>query len=127
MLHVVESNKSIEQLRNDLGQACKERGFGVLGVHDLREKMREKGVAYASECLVFEVCNPEQARQALEVNPELSTALPCRISVFRGKDGKVRLATIRPTFLLELFATPGLRGVADEVERTLVAIMAAAR
>lgn len=127
MLHVVDSTKPVDQLRADLTQACKDRGFGVLGVHDLREKLREKGVDYSGECLVFEVCNPEKARQVLEANPEISTALPCRISVYRGADGGTRLATLRPSLLMELFATPTLEGVADEVERTLVAIMEAAR
>ncbi|MBI2899840.1 MAG: DUF302 domain-containing protein [Planctomycetes bacterium] len=123
MLIAVDSKKSLAQLREDLPKACAARKFGVLGVHDLKEKMREKGVDYAGECLVFEVCNPQKAKQVLEANPDISTALPCRISAYRTKDGGVRLATLRPTKLIDLFGTKELQQTAREVEETLEAIM----
>ena len=56
--------------------------FGVLGVHNLREKMESKGVAFGRECRVFEVCNPVHAGKVLGENIEISTALPCRIAVY---------------------------------------------
>jgi uncharacterized protein (DUF302 family) len=85
--------------------------------------MKEKGVDYGGECLIFEVCNPQKAKQTLEVNPEISTALPCRISAFRTKEGKIRLSTIRPSRLLDLFGSEDLKAVATEVETTITAIM----
>ena len=70
--------------------------FGVLGVHDLKAKMAEKGVEFARECRIYEVCNPQQARRVLERNMEISTALPCRVSVYE-EGGITKLATIKPT------------------------------
>ena len=125
MLHIVESSKPLAQLAADLAQAVTRHKFGVLGVHDLKAKMAEKGVPFARECRVFEVCNPYQAKKVLEANLEISTALPCRISVYE-EGGKTKLATIRPTALIELYRTPELKGVAEEVEATLVQIMAEA-
>ncbi len=58
----------------------------------------------------------------LEVSPEISTALPCRISIYREGDG-VTLATIRPTAMIEMFKTPQLKTVAEEVEAVMVRIM----
>ena len=58
----------------------------------------------------------------MEANTEISTALPCRISVYQESEG-VTLATLRPTSLLEMFQTPGLRAVAEEVEETIIAMM----
>jgi len=123
MLYSVDSEKSLAQLREDLPKACQKHKFGVLNVIDLKEKMREKGVDYAGDCLIFEVCNPQKAKQALEANPEISTALPCRISVFKTKEGKTRISTIRPAHLLELYGTAGLRELAAEVEEALTGIM----
>ena len=97
----------------------------MLGVHDLKAKIAEKGVAFARECRVFEVCNPHQAKTVLEANLAISTALPCRISVYE-EHGVTKLATIKPSAMIELYATPGLKGVAQEVEATLEAIMAEA-
>jgi uncharacterized protein (DUF302 family) len=123
MLYSVDSGKSLAQLREDLPKACAARKFGVMSVIDLREKMKEKGVEYAGECLIFEVCNPHKAKEALDADPAISTALPCRISVFKTRDGKTRIATIRPGMLLDLFGAANLKGLAAEVEETLIAIM----
>jgi uncharacterized protein (DUF302 family) len=125
MLHVVESRKPLDRVARDLETAVARHKFGVLGVHDLRAKMAEKGVAFDRECRVFEVCNPHQAKKVLDTNLEISTALPCRISVYE-EGGVTKLATIKPTTMIDLYATPGLKDVAREVETTLEAIMAEA-
>jgi uncharacterized protein (DUF302 family) len=84
--------------------------------------MQEKGVEFQGECLIYEVCNPHQAKKVLESNLELSTALPCRISVYRTGTGYT-LATIKPAALVELFHADAVRPVAEEVERTILSIM----
>ena len=122
MLHIVESKKTLADVTRDLEQAVARHKFGVLGVHDLKAKMAEKGVPFDRECRVFEVCNPHQAKKVLEANLEISTALPCRISVYQEGE-RTKLATIKPTALIALFASPGLREVAREVEATLEKIM----
>ena len=120
MLHIVESKKSLDRVAKDLEVAVARHKFGVLGIHDLKATMAKKGVEFARECRIFEVCNPHQAKKVLEAN---LTALPCRISVYE-EGGVTKLATLKPTAVLDLYATPGLKGVAQEVESTLEAIMA---
>ncbi len=122
MLYRLHSRKNLAEVAQGLEAAAQKHKFGILGVHDLRAKLREKGVPFDRECQVFEVCNPQQAKKVLDANAEISTALPCRISVYRDGDG-VTLATLRPTALLEMFQTPGLRGVAEEVEETILKMM----
>jgi uncharacterized protein (DUF302 family) len=122
MLYRVHTQKSLEEVGRALEAAAQRHKFGVLGVHDLQAKMREKGVEFDRACRIFEVCNPQQAKKVLEANAEISTALPCRISVYSEGDG-VTLATLRPTALIGMFETPGLRAVAEEVEETLIAMM----
>jgi len=122
MLYRIHSPKGIWEVAQALEAAAQRHNFGVLAVHDLKAKLKEKGVEFDRECQVFEVCNPQQAKKVLESNAEISTALPCRISIYREGSG-VTLATIRPTALLEMFHTPGLRGVAEEVEEAIVKMM----
>jgi uncharacterized protein (DUF302 family) len=52
----------------------------------------------------------------------ISTALPCRISVYE-EGGKTMLATLKPTALLAMFNMPQLEQVAQEVEDTIIKIM----
>jgi uncharacterized protein (DUF302 family) len=105
-----------------LQAAVEANHFGVMHVHNLKETMAKKGVEFARECLIFEVCQPQQAKKVLEQNMSVSTALPCRISLY-DEGGKTILATLKPTTLLALFNAPQLAGVAQEVEDTIVKIM----
>ena len=105
-----------------LHSAVEANRFGVLHVHDLKETMAKKGVEFAHECLIFEVCQPQQAKKVLDENMSVSAALPCRISIYE-EGGKTILATLKPTTLLAMFNTPQLEGVAKEVEDTIVKIM----
>jgi uncharacterized protein (DUF302 family) len=84
--------------------------------------MVKKGVAFDHECLIFEVCQPQQAKKVLDQNMSVSTALPCRISIYE-ENGQTILASLKPTTLLALFNTPQLTDVAQEVEDTIVKIM----
>jgi uncharacterized protein (DUF302 family) len=84
--------------------------------------MTKKGVEFQPECLIFEVCQPQQAKRVLDQNMSISTALPCRISIYE-EGGKTILATLKPTTLLAMFNAPHLEGVALEVEHTIVKIM----
>lgn len=123
MLISLDSNKPLARLREDLQRACAERGFGVLGVIDLKSKLREKGIEHARECMVFEVCSPPQAKRVLDASPDMASMLPCRIAVVEVEPGKMRLSTVRPTRLVELLAPGELGGVAREVEEALAAII----
>ncbi|MFB3777185.1 MAG: DUF302 domain-containing protein [Bryobacteraceae bacterium] len=122
MLFEIDSAKNLEAIDKGLHEAAARHQFGVVAVHNLKETMAKKGVEFAGECVVYEVCNPHQAKKVLEANGAVSTALPCRISVYRGFNG-YRLATILPTALMKIFATPSLLPVAREVEAVIVAMM----
>ncbi len=122
MLFELTSQKPLSEIDQALHAAAARHQFGVLGVHDLKQKMQEKGVDFQGECRVYEVCNPMQAKKVLEANGAISTALPCRISVYR-QGSAYKIATILPTAMLALFGTPGLEPVAQEVEQTVKAIM----
>ncbi len=118
----VTSTKSLEQTCEDLQTAVGNHQFGVMGVHNLSQTMASKGVEFEAGCRIFEVCNPHKAKTVLEANLEISSALPCRISVFTEGDA-VKLSTIKPSLLLTMFDVDGIQSVADEVEQTLSAIM----
>src|SRR4030065_2474977 len=105
MLYEIESTKTIDQVCQDLGKAVVEHKFGVMTIHNLKETMKKKGVEFDREGRIFEVCHPHQAKRVLEKNMEISTALPCRISVFT-EGGEVKLATLKPTALISHFTVP---------------------
>lgn len=122
MMIQLNTGKTVEAAAEALQIAVEANHFGVMQVHDLAETMRKKGVEFAHECLIFEVCQPQQAKRVLDGCMSLSTALPCRISIYE-EGGKTFVATLKPTTLLAMFNTPQLDDVAQEVEDTILKIM----
>ena len=125
MLYVKEAAGSVDDVVRRLHEAAAAEQFGVLGEHDLKSRMAEKGVAFGPHCRIVEVCNPHQAREVLEGDMRISTALPCRISVYE-QGGAVMAATLRPTALLDLFAAADLMAVAEDVEARIIRMIDAA-
>jgi uncharacterized protein (DUF302 family) len=122
MLIKVSTLKTVSETAAALQAAVEAHHFGVMQVHNLKEAMEKKGVEFARECLVFEVCQPHQAKKVLDQNMSVSTALPCRISLYE-EGGKTILATLRPTTMLAMFNVPQLESVAREVEDTIIKII----
>jgi uncharacterized protein (DUF302 family) len=118
----VPTEKTVSEVAAALQAAVQANHFGVMQVHNLKETMTKKGVEFARECLIFEVCQPQQAKKVLDYNMSIFTALPCRISIYE-ENRKTILATLKPTTLLAMFDAPQLKGVAQEVEATIVKIM----
>ena len=118
----VPSDKTLEEIDQALRDSISRHKYGVLAVHNLRDTMQKKGGELAYDCVIYEVCNPQQAKKALEKNGAISAALPCRISVY-GSPGAYNLATIAPTAMMGLFKEPELLDIATEVERTVLEIM----
>jgi len=120
MYYIVDTDKTFEQASIDLESSVKNLGFGVLHVHDLGETFRSKGIDFAENCRVFEVCNPTHASKLLSVDMKLNMALPCRISIFTEK-GSTKIGLIKPSQMLtELSETPALLEVANEVEEKTI-------
>ena len=122
MLVKTSTGKTVNETATALHAAVQANQFGVMQVHNLKETMVNKGVEFERECLIFEVCQPRQAKKILDRNMSVSTALPGRISIYE-EGGKTILASLRPTILLGMFDSPQLEGVAKEVEDTIVRIM----
>ena len=127
MYYIVESEKSFEQAATDLDAAVKRNGFGVLHVHDIGATLRGKGVEFANQCRVFEVCNPAQAAKVMATDMRLNMALPCRISVYT-EGGKTRIGMIKPSGILSaLSQDAALAKVAQEVEEKTMRMVDEAR
>lgn len=112
----------MDEIERGLQESAALHQFGVIAVHDLQETLKKKGVDLAMECRIYEVCNPRQAKKVLDADGAISTALPCRISVYGSPKGYT-LATMRPTEMMKAFANPAIEPVAQEVEAVILQMM----
>jgi uncharacterized protein (DUF302 family) len=60
--------------------------FGVIHMHDVKATLAKKGVEIETESRIYEICNPMRAKWLLDKNFQLVTGLPCRVSIWQGKE-----------------------------------------
>ena len=77
----------------------------------------------ANDCLVFDVCNPQKAKDVLDMDMSMNLALPCRISVY-SENQQTYIGMISPKAMLAMLSdSPELATAASEVESTLQTII----
>ena len=113
MKYIAETKKHIDDVVRDLETAIKANGFGILHTYNLKDILKSKGIDLPQECRIFEICNPIQASEVLAEDMDVNMALPCRISVWQGEEGKMKIGMISPKAMLEsLSASPVLKDIA---------------
>ena len=122
MFITMRTRKSLGEVRQRFEEAAAEHKFGVLGVHDVGDRLRAKGLSFDRKFYVYEVCNHVAAKKVLDTNVRIGTALPCRVSIYTD-GGEVVLETLKPTTMLAMFGEPTLEGTAREIEAAIESIM----
>jgi len=117
--HTVKTKKSIDNAIIDLTKNLKEIGFGVLETLDFKKILTEKGLEFADNYKLMEVCNPHLAKQVLEANPDLGLLLPCTIAVYHKNDENF-ISLARPTSLLSMASDENLKISGEDIENGLI-------
>lgn len=120
--HTVKTNKNIDNTITDLIKGLKEINFGVLETLDFKKILSEKGLEFADNYKLLEVCNPHLAKQVLEANPDLGLLLPCTIAVYQ-KNNENFISLARPTSLFSMISDKNLKFSGEEIENNLIRII----
>jgi uncharacterized protein (DUF302 family) len=123
MYYIADTDKSFEQACIALESAVSRNDFSVLHVHDLGKTLRAKGITFAQQCKIFEVCNPRHTANVLSNDMRLNMVLPCRISVYTDQ-GKTKIGLLKPGQMLSALSdNPALVQIAEEVESSTIQIV----
>ena len=120
--HTVKTQKNIDDAITTLTEGLKEINFGVLETLDFKKILAEKGVDFADNYRLMEVCNPHLAKQVLESSPDLGLLLPCTIAVYQ-KNNETFISLARPTSLLSMVSEHNLKFSGEEIENNLIKII----
>jgi uncharacterized protein (DUF302 family) len=104
----------IEQVRD----ALKKEGFGVLTEIDVKGKMKEKLGLDMRKYIILGACNPPNAYKAILAEENIGLMLPCNVIVYE-KGGKTVLSVIRPTVAMKMIDNAELQKLAEAVEGQL--------
>lgn len=105
-------------------EALKQRGFGVLTRIDVSDTLREKIGAEFRPYVILGACNPRMAHQALLVEDKVGTMLPCNVIV-QEVDGKSEVAAVDPVASMQAIDNASLAAVAAKVREELKAMIEA--
>ena len=102
-------------------QRVKEKGFGVLHIHDVKATLAGKG--FDREPLkVIEICNAKYASEVLSKDIKISLMLPCPISVY-VEGGKTYISTLMPKVIAEFYPEADIKSIAEEVDEIVLSIV----
>jgi uncharacterized protein (DUF302 family) len=116
-------------VRDRLERALSEQGFGVLTEVDVQATFKNKlGVDHEPH-VILGVCNPELAKQALDVDRDVALLLPCTATLrWTGNATEIKILDPEKAFMLASEdARSELEGLAGDVRTRLAAALRAAR
>jgi uncharacterized protein (DUF302 family) len=119
--YTVKTNKGFDAAVATIEAKSKEKGFGVLHIHDVKATLAAKG--YDREPLkIIEICNAKYASQVLAKDIKISLMLPCPISVY-VESGKTYISTLRPKVISDFYPHADIQSIAEEVDRIVLSIV----
>lgn len=99
-----------------IATSATKRGWSVGQAHDMQAAMKQSGVNDAKRMKVLATC-PKNANERLaKASQGKLPPLPCRVTVFEGKDGKSYVVRMNTTLLA--------RGLKDEPAKVMAEIAA---
>jgi len=100
-------------------EALKAEGFGVITQIDIRETLKRKVNADFRPYTILGACNPALALEALKLEDEVGTMLPCNVIVQELRLGEVEIAAVDPVASMQAIQNRELADKAQTVRGKL--------
>lgn len=97
--------------------ALAHKGFGVLTEVDMKATLKAKLDVDMEDYLILGACNPQFAREAVDVYPQIGVLLPCNVVVRKDPEAPdtVIVDAMDPRLMVDVTNEPALNHIADEV------------
>lgn len=118
MIKLYDTDKSVDTFIEDIQKVFPDYKFGLQHIHNPPEKIKAKGLEFENECKILDICNPFIAKEILDADIAISSAIPCRISVY-NKNGQTTVAFNSFVQMIDDL-NPDLIEVAKEAEEKII-------
>lgn len=105
MIEVYPSNFGFDETVTALQQAFDGNGWKVSHVYDIQQSLLDDGKGNIGRMKIFSVCKPAYAEKILTADErkKISAMMPCRLSIYETKAGRVYIAAINISLLSKMF------------------------
>jgi len=117
------SGTSFNEIRTRLETALKKEGFGVLTEIDIQATMKKKLDKDYLPHLILGACNPVYADKVLSIDPNISTLLPCNVTIREIENGDIVVSTINPEAAMSAINNPAIEKIAREIQEKLLSVL----
>jgi uncharacterized protein (DUF302 family) len=107
------------RLVDEVREALRAQGFGVLTEIDIQKTLREKLGEELESYVILGACNPPLARDALRADREIGLLLPCNVVVRADGTDATLVQALNPQTIVHVAARPELQATADEATTRL--------
>lgn len=111
--------KSFDQVIDDVTNALKKEGFGVLTEIDVQDTLKKKIDVDFKKYKILGACNPHFAHKALSTEDKIGVFLPCNVVVEENENGEIEVSAVDPIASMMAAKNDALEDIAHEVQEKL--------
>lgn len=119
----VLKSEGIASLRSKVEAGLKEVDFGVLTEIDIQSTMKYKLGKDYPPFLILGACNPVFADKVLTVEPQVSTLLPCNVTIRSIGGDDYEVSIMDPAAAMSVVKNPAVESLAGEVRAKLMRML----
>lgn len=105
MLNVSKSKYDLEETVTAITEAAESRGWQVPKIYNLQKSLQNAGHEDMTQLKILSICQPHHAYNILkdDENKKVTAMMPCRIGVFKTKDGQVYISEMNIGLMSKMF------------------------
>ena len=118
-IHRTLADTDMNGLKQRVIAALAQEGFGVLTEIDLQATLKKKLDRDIGPHVILGACNPHYAHEVLQIDPRMSTMLPCNVTLREVSVGSYEVAAIDPNIAMGALGNVAMGSAAEQVRAAL--------